>query len=182
MSVFGKLFGQEDVSRERHASHRSDRVHARGAAAKLLAFLEERHVLYKEMTEKCPRGVVRSARKIRSELRRRSAELESDSELARMMDRMRETALEFLDHACRGSSHPQTCDDCTISARGCAAELLELRRQMGQQIQALCSRFKLIPANCLKDILPTDGAAAPTCGISPTLLAPGDHEGKRNRE
>ena len=174
MKLFNKLFGYGESGRPSRSPGLDDGDHERAAAAKLLDFLAERHVLYREVNERCPRGVVRSARKIRSELRRRFEHLDPGSRLGRLVEHMRASIHDLLDSTCRDVSHPKTCDDCTISVRGCASELLQFRRTMGVEIQALCLQFKLIPPACLQGILPAEGRPAPTCGISPKLLGSGD--------
>lgn len=170
MDFLNKLLGKKETTRRRSSSSRSASRDERKSAEQLLRFLEGRQVLYREMNEKCPRGVVRSARKIRSELRRICEQLAPDSELYPLTNNMRDAVREFLEAACQDRPHPKDCEDCTISNKGCARELLQLRRAVGAQIHALCMRFHLVPDARLQSILPTEDGHAPRCGISSKLL------------
>jgi hypothetical protein len=174
MSIFKKLFGKKaDAPRGRRSAQSSGDSESK-AAEELLRFLEDRLVLNKKIHEKCPRGVVRSIRKTRGELRHLLNHSESGTKSHELATAMRAATHEFLAATCQNQAHAQTCDDCTVSANGCARELLEFRQKMGALIYQLCQHFHLVPDDGLRHILPTEDGKPGTGGISVILLG---HDG-----
>jgi hypothetical protein len=173
MSLLKKLFGKKtEAAGRRRSAHASEDSESE-AAEDLLRFLELRLVLNKPITEKCPRGVVRSIRKTRGELRRLLQHWAAETTLHQLAAEMRAATREFLAATCQNQPHAQTCDDCTVSTQGCARELLQFRQKMGALIDQLCQDFNLVPDEGLRPILPTaDGQPGPG-GISAILL---DHD------
>lgn len=168
--IFEKYFAKKRTDHPPHVLLKNREEREQKSSAELLAFLEDRQVLYKEINERCPRGIIRSVTKIRAELHRQLKHSAPDSELFGILSNMRESVQELLAAACRDCPDPKSCEDCAIFLMGCPRLLFTFRRQMGDQIHRLCSHYKLRPDDCLKDILPKPDGTHRTCGVFPKLL------------